>query len=213
MRTTNLPVSDVLFGQIRSGILALLYGRPDQSFYLRQIARHIGASTGAVQRDITQLSKAGLINRIPLGSQVFYQANSNSPIFAEMRGLVTKTVGVHDSLLFLLAPYGRKIKVGFVYGSVARHEEAAQSDVDLMIVGNISLEELMPTFAKAQALLGREINATVYSPKEFRSKVDGGNHFLQSVLKDKKLFLIGSEDELGKVGGIRMAQAASHQSR
>ena len=71
----------------------------------------------------------------------------------------------------------------------------------------------MPTFAKAQALLGREINATVYSPKEFRSKVDGGNHFLQSVLKDKKLFLIGSEDELGKVGGIRMAQAASHQSR
>ena len=154
MRTTNLPVSDVLFGQIRSGILALLYGRPDQSFYLRQIARHIGASTGAVQRDITQLSKAGLINRIPLGSQVFYQANSNSPIFAEMRGLVTKTVGVHDRLLFLLAPYGRKIKVGFVYGSVARHEETAQSDVDLMIVGNISLEELMPTFAKAQVVTG-----------------------------------------------------------
>jgi len=213
MRTTNLSVSDVLFGHIRSGILALLYGRPDQSFYLRQIARHIGASTGAVQRDITQLWKSGLINRIPLGSQVFYQTNSKSPIFAEMRGLVTKTVGVHDSLLFLLAPYGRKIKVALVYGSVARHEETAQSDVDLMIIGTITLEELMPTFEKAQSLLGREINATVYSPKEFRSKVDGGNHFLQSVLKDKKLFLMGNEDELGKVGGIRMAQAASHESR
>ncbi len=213
MRTLKLPMSEVLFGQIRSGILALLYGHPDQSFYLRQIARHIGASTGAVQRDITQLSKAGLINRIPLGSQVFYQANSDNPIFAEMRGLVTKTVGAHDSLLFLLAPYARKIKVAFVYGSVARHEETAQSDVDLMIIGSITLEELLPAFEKAQSLLTREVNATVYSPKEFRSKVDGGNHFLQSVLKDKKLFLIGSEDELGKVGGIRMAQAASHQSR
>jgi len=123
-----------LFGQIRSGILALLYGRPDQSFYLRQIARHTGASTGAVQRDITQLSKAGLINRIPLGSQVFYQANSGSPIFAEMRGLVTKTVGVHDRLLFLLAPFAKEIKVAFVCGSVARHEETAQSDLDVMRV-------------------------------------------------------------------------------
>ena len=75
-----------------------------------------------------------------------------------------------------------------MYGSVARHEETAQSDVDLMIIGTITLDELMSTFEKAQSLLGREINATVYSPKEFRSKVDGGNHFLQSVLKDKKLF-------------------------
>jgi predicted nucleotidyltransferase len=213
MRTQGLRMSEVLFGQIRSGILALLYGHPDQSFYLRQIARHIEASAGAVQRDITQLSKAGLINRTPVGSQVFYQANSNSPIFAEMRGLVTKTVGVHDTLLFLLAPHAKKIKVAFVYGSVARHEETAQSDVDLIVIGNIGLEELMPTLGKTQSLLGREVNATVYSTKEFRSKVDSGNHFLQRVLKDEKLFLIGSVDELRKVGGVRMAQAANHQSR
>jgi hypothetical protein len=124
-------MSEVLFGQIRSGILALLYGHPEQSFYLRQIARHIRASAGAVQRDITQLSKAGLINRTPVGSQVFCQANSSSLIFAEMRGLVTKTVGVHDTLLFLLTPHAKKVKVAFVYGSVARHEETAQSDMDL----------------------------------------------------------------------------------
>jgi uncharacterized protein len=213
MRTLNLRTSEVLFGQIRSGTLALLYGRPDQSFYLRQIARHLGASTGAVQRDITQLCKAGLINRIPLGSQVFYQANSNSPVFTEMRGLVTKTMGVHHTLLSLLTPYARKIKVAFVYGSVARQEETAQSDVDLMIVGDVTLEGLMPTFEKAQEMVGREVNPTVYSPREFRSKTDEGNHFLRSVLKDKKLFLIGSEDELGKVGGIRVAPATGRGAR
>ena len=210
MRTHNPQMSEVLFGRIRSGILGLLYGRPDQSFYLRQIARHIGASTGAVQRDITQLSKVGLVNRIPAGPQVFYQANSSSPIFAEMRGLVTKTLGAHGVLLSLLTPHAKKMKVAFVYGSVARQEETSQSDVDLMIIGNVTLGDLLPAFTKAQSLLGREVNATVYSLKEFRSKVDGGNHFLQSVLKDKKLFLIGNENELGKVGRIRMAQAASH---
>lgn len=203
-------MSEVLFGRIRSGVLALLYGRPDQSFYLRQIARHIGASVGAVQRDISQLSGAGLINRTPVGSQVFYQANANSPIFAEMRALVTKTVGVHDTLLVLLTPHAKKLKAAFVYGSVARHEETAQSDVDLMIIGDVTLEEMVTALQKAQSLLGRDVNASVYSPKEFRAKMNGGNHFLQSVIKDKKLFLIGSEDELGKVGGIRMAQAASH---
>lgn len=213
MRTRNSEVAEVLFGQIRSGILALLYGRPNQSFYLRQIARHIGASTGAVQRDIVQLSKAGLVNRIPEGSQVFYRANSSSPVFDEMRGLVAKTLGVQDTLQFLLTPYAKKIKVAFVYGSVARHEETVQSDVDLMIVGSVTLEELIPTLERAQSLLGREVNATVYSLKEFCSKLDSQNHFLQSVLEDKKLFLVGSKDELGKVGGIRMAQAASHQSK
>jgi uncharacterized protein len=213
VRTETLRVADVLFGHVRSGILSLLYGRPDQSFYLRQIARHIGASTGAVQRDITQLSRAGLIRRTPLGSQVFYQANFDSPVFAEMRGLITKTVGVADILRLLLAEVAGRIKAAFVYGSVARHEETAQSDVDLMIVGGVTLEELFPIFEKAQSATGRQVNATVYSPKEFRSKIAAGNHFLQSVLKDKKLFVVGSEDELGKVGRIRMAQAAGQQPR
>ena|SRR5258708_1719841 len=210
MRTSNIRVADVLFGHIRSGIFSLLYGRPDQSFYLRQIARHIGASPGAVQRDVTQLFRAGLINRTSVGSQVFYQANSNSPIFVEMRSLVTKTIGIHAVLLSLLARFAKRTKVAFVYGSVARQEETVQSDVDLMIIGDVTLEELLPVFEEAQSSLGREVNATVYSPREFRAKFAAGNHFLQTVLKDKKLFVIGNENELGKVAGKRMAQAASH---
>src|SRR5271165_1948566 len=130
-----------------------------------------------------------------------------------MRGLIAKTVGVADVLRLLLAEVAGRTKAAFVYGSVARHEETALSDVDLMIVGSVTLEVLIPIFEKAQSTLGRQVNATVYSPKEFRSKIAAGNHFLQSVLKGKKLFVMGSEDELGKVGGIRMAQAACHQLR
>ncbi len=201
MRTENIRAADVLFGHIRSGIFSLLYGRPDQSFYLRQIARHIGASPGAVQRDVTQLFRAGLINRTSVGSQ---------PIFVEIRSLVTKTIGIHAVLLSLLARFAKRTKVAFVYGSVARQEETVQSDIDLMIIGNVTLEELLPVFEEAQSSLGREVNATVYSPREFRAKFAAGNHFLQTVLKDKKLFVTGNENELGKVAGKRMAQAASH---
>ena len=119
MRTTANSAGNVLFGQTRGGILALLYGHIDESFYVREIARHLGTSVGAVQRELAKLSEVGLINRSGVGNQVFYQANRNSPVFGEMRALVAKTVGIFRVLSSALEPLANRIAVAFVYGSIA----------------------------------------------------------------------------------------------
>ena len=114
----------------------------------------IDASVGAVQRELENLSKVGLIVRSSVGSQVFYQANRDAPIFREMQALVNKTIGVFSVLRSALATLSKRIVVAFVYGSVAREEETAQSDVDLMVVGNATLDDVLSrlsTVEKASA--------------------------------------------------------------
>src|SRR5437879_10774396 len=118
--STHSGLGDLLFGRTRGAILALLYGRADQSFYTRQIAREVDASVGAVQRELENLSKVGLIVRNSIGSQVFYQANRGAPIFREMQGLVNKTVGIFSVLRSALHPLAKRVIVAFVYGSVAQ---------------------------------------------------------------------------------------------
>jgi hypothetical protein len=145
MSTYN-GLADLLFGRTRGAILALLFGHADQSFYTRQIAREVDASVGAVQRELENLSKVGLIVRNSVGSQVFYQANRDAPIFREMQGLVNKTVGIFSVLRSALHPLAKRVLVAFVYGSVAREEETAQSDVDLLVVGSLTFAVIRSPF-------------------------------------------------------------------
>ena len=207
--STTTGLADLLFGRTRGAVLALLYGRADQSFYTREIAREVDASVGAVQRELENLRKVGLILRKSVGSQVFYQANRDTPIFPEMRALINKTIGVFGVLRVTLRPLSKKIIAAFVYGSVAREQETAHSDVDLMVVGKATLEEVLSRLSTAEKGIGRSINPTVYSLAEFKSKLAAGNHFLNSVLRGKKVFLLGDEDELRKVGGVRLAKAGT----
>ena len=209
--STHNGLADLLFGQTRGAILALLYGRADQSFYTRQIAREVDASVGAVQRELENLSKVGLIVRTSLGSQVFYQANRDASIFREMQSLVKKTTGIFSVLRSALHPLATRILVAFVYGSVAREEETAQSDVDLMVVGKATLDEVLSRLSTVEKTVGRPINPTVYSVAEFKSKLTSGNHFLTAVLKGQKVFLLGDEDELRKMGGVRVAKTRTDQ--
>ena len=209
--STHNGLADLLFGQTRGAILALLYGRADQSFYTRQIAREVDASVGAVQRELENLSKVGLIVRTSLGSQVFYQANRDASIFREMQSLVKKTTGIFSVLRSALHPLATRILVAFVYGSVAREEETAQSDVDLMVVGKATLGEVLSRLSTVEKTIGRPINPTVYSVAEFKSKLTTGNHFLTAVLKGQKVFLLGDEDELRKMGGVRVAKTRTDQ--
>jgi predicted nucleotidyltransferase len=211
--STQSGLADLLFGRTRSAVLALLYGRADQSFYTRQIARQVDASIGTVQRELENLSKVGLIVRNSVGNQVFYQANRDAPIFPEMRALVNKTIGAFSVLRSALQVLSKRIVVAFVYGSVAREEDTAPSDIDLMVVGNATLDEVLLRIAAVEKGIGRPINPTVYSVAEFRSKVANGNHFVSSVIKRKKVFLLGDEDGLGKVVRVRLAKTGSHQSR
>jgi len=166
--STQSGLADLLFGRTRSAVLALLYGRADQSFYTRQIARQVDASIGTVQRELENLSKVGLIVRNSVGNQVFYQANRDAPIFPEMRALVNKTIGAFSVLRSALQVLSKRIVVAFVYGSVAREEDTAQSDIDLMVVGNATLDEVLLRIAAVEKGIGRPINPTVYSVAEFR---------------------------------------------
>ena len=206
-----IKASERLFGQTRTAILSLLYGHADESFYLRQLMRETGAGNGAVQREVKQLAAAGLITRTALGNLVLYQANRKSPVFSELRGLLLKTAGVRDVLRAALAPLKNGIEVAFVYGSIAAQKDRADSDVDVMILGDATLDEVVSNLSDAGKKLRREINPTIYPVREFRSKLDAGNHFLTSVLQAKKLFIFGSDDELRKLSTKRLAKRASKQ--
>jgi predicted nucleotidyltransferase len=197
-----------LFGHTRSALLALLYGHADQSFYLRQLVRMVGAGHGALQRELKHLTDMGLIARRTQGNQVLYRANSQSPIFSEIKSLIAKTVGIHDVICSALASLRSEIQIAFVYGSVARQKERANSDVDLMILGNATFSDVVLALGPAQRVLGREINPTVFPVSEFRSKLAARNHFLHSVMREKRLFVLGTEHELAKLVSKRLARSA-----
>jgi uncharacterized protein len=199
MSTSALAPDRALFGRTRSALLALLFGHTDESFYLRQLIRAVGAGHGALQREIKQLTDMGLIVRRVQGNQVLYKANKQSPIFPEIKRLITKTVGAHDAMRSALATLEPEIEAAFVYGSVANHREQTNSDLDLMIIGKASFSDVVTALGPAQKLLRREINPTVFPVSEFRSKFAAGNHFLRSVMAGQRVFVLGSEDELAKL--------------
>ncbi|HMC31797.1 MAG TPA: nucleotidyltransferase domain-containing protein [Candidatus Angelobacter sp.] len=213
MSTKLTTLSDILFGQIRGRVLALLYGWVDKAFYVRQIARNVRASAGAVRRELEKLAAVDLLIRTSVGNLVFYQVNQRHPVFAEMQALVNKTVGIFNILYSTLEPLTERIAVAFVYGSVARQEEKAASDIDLMILGDVELDDVLARLSDTEITLGRAVNPTVYSAHEFRAKLEEGNHFLNSVLNGNKVFLIGNEDELRKMAGVRVVKAGAQQRK
>jgi predicted nucleotidyltransferase len=192
-------LSRTLFSKSRRAVLSLLYSQVDDAFYVRQIVRAAGAGLGAVQRELKQLAEAGIIRRIVRGRQVYYQANPLCPVFAELKELVVKTVGVGAALQAALVPLSNRINVAIIYGSIARSEERRESDVDVLVVGKVTFAEIVSSFSETQKTIGREINPTVYPPAEFRSKVAAGHHFLNSVLRGPMLFLIGDKGELARL--------------
>jgi predicted nucleotidyltransferase len=200
MGTPILSLSRVLFGQSRRSILALLYGHADEQFYFREIARRAGTGIGATQRELGQLTDAGLLHRLRRGNQVYFRANRKNLIFEELKSILAKTSGIRDILQEGLAPLADRVKLAFVYGSIARGDEEASSDVDLMVVGKVSFKDVVAALSEIERKLGREVNPTVFGPREFREKLAAKNHFLSTVAKEKKLFVIGDEREFRRLG-------------
>jgi predicted nucleotidyltransferase len=191
-------------------ILATLYGRPDEEFYLRELARLAATTASSLQRDLAALAGAGIILRTLRGHQVYFRANRACPVFEELRGLVVKTFGVADVLKQALQALPDGIDAAFIYGSVARGEERVASDIDLFVVGEVSFGDVIEAITPAQRALGREINPTVFAPAEFAGKAQDGNHFVTTVLAEKKLFLIGGDNELESV--VRKRRIAGTQA-
>jgi len=199
MRTTDTSLGNLLFGQTRGRILTTLYGMPDNAFFIRQIARSIDVSVGTVQRELATLAGVGLILRTHNGNQVFYQANRDHPAFAELHALLAKTTGVFHLLTAALSPLAERIEFAFVYGSFARGDENAASDIDLMVIGEVGLDELLDHLTPLERTLGRPLNPTVYSRKELRAKLKAENHFLTAIQKGQNAFLIGDQHEFREI--------------
>jgi len=190
------PVASALFPRSRRAVLGILYGDPESRYYLREIIEMAGLGSGQVQRELTRLSEAGIIRRFKEGRHVYFQANPACPVYDELRSLVTRSLGAGAVVSNSLEALADRSQVESVYGSVARGEERSESDIDLLVVGDVSFGELVEALAGAESQLRREIHTTLFSAEEFRTRLARRDHFLESVVKEKKILVIGDEDEL-----------------
>jgi predicted nucleotidyltransferase len=190
------PIIDALFPEIRGKILAATLTRPEKSWYLSELSSFLHTQPSSLQREIDALSKAGILEQWRDGRRVYLKPDVLSPAFSDLKNLFDKTAGLVPVLQHVLEELGDGIQVAFLYGSMARSEESSESDVDLMIIGTVGLSEIVPALRRAEAILGRPVNPTVYSIEEFGRKARVHDHFLGTVLSGAKQFVKGSEHEL-----------------
>lgn len=194
---SSSSLADALFPKGRQRVLAVLFGNPGRSFYANEVIALAQSGTGAVQRELAALSEAGLLTVTKQGNQKHYQANADAPVFAELRGLVLKTMGLADVLRVALAPLAPQIDLAFVYGSVAKQQDTAHSDIDVMIVSaSLGYADVFGALEGAATTLGRKVNPTLYAPSEIAKRISQDNAFVTRVLQQPKIWLIGNEEQL-----------------
>jgi len=188
---------ELLFGTYRRQVLGVLLVRPDEAFYVRQLARLTGVPAGSLHRELRALSEVGLLENERVGNQVRYRANRLCPIFPELAEMFRKSSGLVDLLRDALAPLADRIAFAFVFGSIARSSETSTSDIDLFVLGRATLAEVVGATSSLQGRLGRDINPVAMTPAEFKAHRDRKDRFVARVLRERKLFVIGTADELG----------------
>lgn len=185
-------MADALFSGTQRRVLGLLFGRPDRSFYTRELIELADAGRGAVQRELSRLAESGLVTVRRVGNQKHYQANQKAPIFDELCSIVRKTSGLADPIREGLRPHEDDIDFALIFGSVPRGEAHAASDIDLLVVSDrVTLEELYESLAPAEHTLGRQISPTLYSREEFEHRRETGHHFVTRVLEGEVIPLLG----------------------
>jgi predicted nucleotidyltransferase len=193
--------SSLLFpASYRRQVLSLLLLHPDRSLHVREIARLTRTAAGTLNKELTRLHEAGLLNRERVGNQVRYSANPSHQIYPELAGILRKTVGMADVLMEALTPLAHHVKVAFVFGSMARGTASTGSDVDLLIIGETDFGSVVDVLHPAQQQLGREINPKVFSVHEWKAKLRSKDSFVSEITSQPKIFLIGSDDELAELG-------------
>jgi len=202
-------LAETLFGTYRRRILALLL-LPEQSFYVRELARLAEVPPGSLHRELRLLAETGLLLREPVGNQVRYRANRDCPVFQELAGFFRKTAGLADVLREALAPLASEINVAFIFGSVAQGKERVTSDVDVFVVGAVSFARVVQAFARTYEHLGREVNPVVIPRSDFIKKYWEEDRFVARVVKGPKLYLIGNADDLAKLTEERATEEPRH---
>lgn len=196
---TRTSLADALFSTTQQRVLGLLFGQPGRSFYANELMALTGGGSGAVQRELARLAHSGLVTQQIIGRQKHYQANPAAPIFAELCGIAAKTMGLAEPLRQALAPLAPRIDAAFIYGSVAKQQDTASSDIDLMIVSDeLTYPDLFSVLEDATQQLGREVKPTIYSRKQWAQRIARGDSFIKRVQAQPRIWLIGDERALAE---------------
>jgi predicted nucleotidyltransferase len=191
-------MGDALFTTTQQRVLGLLFGQPERSFFATQLIGLAGSGSGAVQRELQRLSESGLVTVTRLGNQKHYQANPAAPIFGELRGIAVKIFGPAEALRAALVPLGKRLHAAWLFGSVAKGADRAQSDMDVLIVADgLTLEEIYKALRPAEKRLGRPVSPTLYTVKEFERRRADKNPFLTKVLAGERIILAGEDHGAG----------------
>ncbi len=200
------PILEALFtSKARVEILKLFFLSSSEHHYMRQVAALTGQPIRAVQRELERLERAGLLESQKDGNRKYFQANRSSPIFSVLRSLLARTAGLGSALREHLLKEEADIRAAFIFGSYAQGSEGATSDLDLMVVGEITARDLANVLKPAREAIGREVNAVILPTDEIRQRVAQEDNFVLTVLREAKIFLIGGEDELREIAGTGTA--------
>ena len=190
-------LGSALFTNTQQRVLACLFGQPERSFFANELISLTKAGSGAVQRELKRLTESGLVSAEMRGNQRHFQANPHSPIFHELTQIVQKTFGLSQPIRAALAPYQDAIRCAFVFGSIAKKQDTAMSDIDLFVISdNLSYSDLVNQLLGTEVSLGRRINTTIYTDAEVRQRLQDNNAFLTRIFKQPKIWIIGSESSI-----------------
>lgn len=195
---TKQPV-EFMFSPYRRQVLATLFLHPDERFHVRELERITGVSAGSLHRELTAMAESGLLVREKLGNLVFYQANAHCSIYEELAAIFRKTIGLTTLLQDALADFGDRIHVAFVFGSMASGRQSAGSDLDVCVLGEVSLLEVVKALSTVQETVRREVNPVVMTTTKFSNLSVEGDPFVARVLSEPKLFVKANTDELAEL--------------
>jgi predicted nucleotidyltransferase len=209
----NPSAINVLMPSVRLEVLAAVLMQPERWWYLSDLAGHLERSPSSLQRELARLSDAGILETRQEANRIYYRPNPDCPLLPELTGLIFKTVGVADVLRNALARFKPRIEWALIYGSLARGEEASESDVDLLIVGEVTLSEIARPLKTAERRIGRPVNPSIFPRPEFAAKLLAGQHYVRSVVAGEKLFLLGDAREFAKAFASKAAAPSPDKPR
>lgn len=192
-----MKLADAIFSKTQQRLLGLLYAQPGRSFYLKELLRLSGLGVATVKRELDRMVVAGILTRRHVGNQHHYQPDPHCPIYSELRDIVRKTVAIVPVMREALEPLDHAIRQAFIYGSVASGRESSASDIDLLVVGDVSFAELVRAVYPLQETLGREINPRIFATEEWETMLREGDPFVGELMRKPRLDVIGSSHESG----------------
>jgi predicted nucleotidyltransferase len=196
-----MSIASALFSESQSRIFRWLFGQPDRAFHLSELRRLTGLGSASLQRELNRLAEAGLVQSERVGNMRRFQANPQSPVYNELIGLTRKTISLEPLLREALLPLVPRLRAAWIFGSVAKQTDTAQSDIDVMLIGeNLPLGDILEHLLPLEAQLGRKINPTCYTPADFERRRGEADSFVNRILSQPVLPLIGEVNEPGRAG-------------